>query len=141
MKYPQVSCELDKRIKICNKDMKKIIKLAKKGKSITDISKIYKVSFTTIKRIIDPKYEKHYYELMKKYIKKRYAEDGEFRDKLKKQVTKNIKKRSAEDEKFRRWRLDYILEYQKIPKNRDRRNLLRREAYAKKKISGDGDKR
>lgn len=108
LKYPRLSCSMDKRKKICDSDVKKILKLHKNGMMIKDIAKKFNVSYNTILRKVNPKFYQE--QLVKSRVRdrKRYAEDPAYRKSQIKEVTKYFNKRYKTDAEFRKYHIELV---------------------------------
>ena len=132
LKYPRISCELDRRFKLCNKDVKKIITLRNKGKTYKFISKKFKVNSGTIWRVVNQNKNKKYIKAMCETNKKRYAESEEFRNYTKENTRKNQKIRRSQNKKLRDWESVYKKEWAK--NNPEKIKKYRKDYNQKKKL-------
>ena len=102
-KYPRMSCEMNRRKKICNDDEKIIQKLYSQGTKLIEIAKKFNVNISTIYIHTHPKALKKQREYQKKYHRNRYHNDSDFRDRIKKQTAKNILRRFHSDPVFHKF--------------------------------------
>lgn len=96
--FPKIGRDNWKSVKIKSTEHAKIISLNKQGHSIWDISKLYNVSFTCIRRIIEPEYAKKQGLYGAKYYREQLKKDTPAYKKYKKQHSERTKERSSEPE-------------------------------------------
>ncbi len=108
LKYPRLSCENDKRIKICESEVKGILKLYKDGMMIKDIAKKHNVDYNTILRRINPKSYQKQLANFRVFSRKKYASDPKYRESQQKDVNKYIKKRRDTDPKFKKYHNELV---------------------------------
>ncbi len=132
--YPPLSCKLDRRIKLCDDDIKKIIKLRNNGVRVVVIAEMYRVQPKTIYMIISPEKAEKDIRRISKIQKKRYAEDPEYRKYIQERNRINKKYLKANNPKLKEWTRNYDRIYRQ--KNREKINKQVRERRAKKKELG-----
>ena len=74
MKYPKLPIEKDRRYKILPKDRVKIIKLYESGINKFRLAKIFNISYSGMRRIVDEDYKQYADAYMKQYFKERYKD-------------------------------------------------------------------
>jgi len=85
LKYPRLTRDKKKSVKIKSYDVIEIIRLHQVERlSINKIAKIYNVLPPTISRNLDPEINEKRNKLTNTYLKKSYKEDEQFRNRIKK---------------------------------------------------------
>ena len=103
MKYPQLTCKQDKRYKLCDVDVKKILKLGKSNLFNMEIGEKFGVSGSTIWGIFHPKKEKESREKTRINNNKRYHNDGQYREYHSKKVSEHIKIKRKINPEYNEW--------------------------------------
>lgn len=122
--YPKV--KFHRKRKLFPSDIEEMKKMRKDGATLEQVAKKFNVHVSTVyyKTSGSKKYEK-FKERMRKRNNENYANDPEFRQKLKQQVMKYQKKRAEEDGAFRRYKLDLTNHYNKEKRKRDKAERLK----------------
>ena len=129
--YPRLSCKQDKRYKLCDADVKKILKLRKKGDTVISIAEKFNVSPNGINYLINPKYAETVKKSTAKILKKRYKEDAKFRKYLKNHRNTDRRKRKKEDPEYLQYTKDYDKFYASTHK--EQKSAQARKRYLRKK--------
>lgn len=107
MKYPKLSCEMNKRTKLCGNDIKTIQKLRDKGWTYPKIAKKFHIHWTTAWKRLHPKSYKINLETSRVNNYLRYHSDKKFRERaIKYSITRN-QRRYDEDPEYRKFRADH----------------------------------
>jgi len=137
-KYPRINEKLDRRKKLMELDKKDIRELRNAGYKIPELAKRFKVSITTIRRVIYPEEQKKMYNRTAQRNFIRRLTDENFKSKMNKQIKEAQKTRRYLKEyrplwlKYHRYcqsQEDYLKkkrEYRKFKKEKER--------YMKKEI-------
>lgn len=97
-----MSCIQDRRFKLCENDVGKILKL-RDSHSITEIAEIFNVSYQTIWVILNPQKREKIRKNNAKRNKERYHSDESFRKRQNKAVSTNMIERKKNDPVFRKY--------------------------------------
>ena len=103
LKYPQLTCKQDKRYKLCDADIKKILKLGKSDLFNREIGVKFNVSDTTIWGIFHQKKVKESREKTRINNNKRYHNDEKYREYHSKKVSEHIKIKRKINPEYNKW--------------------------------------
>jgi len=125
MKYPKLKCEDKKNTTVCSADIKKMKKLRKKGYTDSYIGKVLKVGNGVVGYHISPiqnsqeSLEKRR-KRSRKYQRKRYNNDPEFRRKMLDSINSHHREKYATDSKWKKWSNQISNKYGKLWRNKQK---------------------
>lgn len=102
-KYPKLDCKLDKRRKLCPKDIEQIRTMRKSKVTWSKITQIYGISETTLYYILFPDKKIEMNKKINKINTERYHNDPKFRKKIIESSKQIVMNRYREDPEFRKY--------------------------------------
>ncbi len=102
LKYPRIKRDEKLTVKIKSTDIPKIKEFYfRKGFTQSSLAKMFGVQRNTIRRILDPNFQKRINEWQRKYKNKKYRIDSEFRNKVIEQSIITVSRRKKEDPRYK----------------------------------------